>query len=339
MYEARQRKEKVSRTLSPLKQRDIEQTHEVSSEILQNVMQRKADVDYFQVTFSPRPEEDGSFASFLIESNAKFKNDNFYNANDAEFRQDVATIEILQSFDGINKINVNEDWHDDGYNRASDPKMYEGNVLTATDVPGYDQDNPINSGDFIDFTFKSKQKIVDTSENDKVIATTGEHVANIKGEYPRYFTMPLPFYYVPDERTEDFDLSLSPKFSSNFSISENKFISSVFNKLQSPLIASLNPSQTSNGFNTLSIETICMKVSKDSYRTLKDFWTDIICFTNPGRWDPKSYQYEIAKYFQSKIIKLKPIETIDLWYTQVRRLNKKLEDLLASSPFPIPADL
>jgi len=82
-------------------------------------------------------------------------------------------------------------WEDDNYSRADDNNQRAKTeaVFETRDFPGWhhnsERQDQLLSTDTIAATFSAKQQIIDTSNDDEVIAEIPEHTATITGAHPR----------------------------------------------------------------------------------------------------------------------------------------------------------
>ena len=146
---------------------------------------KKAGVESFEVKWVAHPKVSATNPQFRVIFKAKFKNDADHDPALADFRQKVGTKWKItggprKGFKGETPS------RDDGYTRADDIK---GNKLT--DVDFVSNDNPgledIDKDDVLDYSFTAEQKIIDTSQGNKVIEKRGPHTVTIKGKHPRTF--------------------------------------------------------------------------------------------------------------------------------------------------------
>ena len=147
---------------------------------------KKAGVDSFTVNWSKNANASPTNARLRLDYKAKFKKDDEHDPALAEFRQNVMT--VWKITDGTHKGQEGDTspMHDDNYSRADDT---DGN--TINDVDFVSNDNPgipgVAADDVLDYAFTAEQMIIDTSDNDKVIAKEGPHTGTIKGKAPRTY--------------------------------------------------------------------------------------------------------------------------------------------------------
>jgi len=149
---------------------------------------KKAGINTFAVTWKKEPASSATTAQLRIDFSATFKNDSAHDPALAEFRQNA--FHKLEITDGPHKglKEDNSPLHDDNYSRADD---VNGNPTTSTRFDGYDnpgtKQGTLDKDDVIDYSFTAEQMIIDTSDNNKVLAKKGPHTATIKGKHPRAF--------------------------------------------------------------------------------------------------------------------------------------------------------
>ena len=119
-----------------------------------------------------------------LDFQAKFKSDTKHDPALAEFRQFAYhTIEVVA---GPNKSpkESTAPLHNDNYSRADDKANHD-----ITDVYFLSNDNPgpndLDKDDDIKYSFTAEQRIIDTSDSNKIIAKVGPHTAGINGKHPR----------------------------------------------------------------------------------------------------------------------------------------------------------
>ncbi|HKA56568.1 MAG TPA: hypothetical protein VKJ47_23225, partial [Candidatus Binatia bacterium] len=151
---------------------------------------KKAGVDTFSVTWKKEPASGATTAQFRIDFRATFKNDATHDPALADFRQNA--FHHLEITAGPHKdlpVEDNGPLHDDGYSRADD---VNSNPSNGTLFEGYD--NPgtkigsLDKDDVLNYSFTAEQMIIDTSDNNKVIAKKGPHTGTITGKDPRHCT-------------------------------------------------------------------------------------------------------------------------------------------------------
>lgn len=165
-----------------------------------NTLQRKAKVEKFGSLWKKGPLVDdtnaatqGRNANLHIKVAAVFSNKDGNNPADAEYKQFVKDKWEITNPAHRRRVVAESDWHDDGYSKAadvgggSDPAL-----LRVQDFPGLHhsaekQDGLLQTDD-LTATFSAKQQIIDTSNDNEVIAELGEHSATITGTHPRAFT-------------------------------------------------------------------------------------------------------------------------------------------------------
>lgn len=119
-----------------------------------------------------------------LDFQAKFKSDAKHDPALAEFRQFVYhTIEVVAGPHKSPKVST-APLHNDNYSRADDKGNHD-----ITDVYFLGNDNPgpndLDKDDDIKYSFTAEQRIIDTSDSNKIIAKVGPHTAGIIGKHPR----------------------------------------------------------------------------------------------------------------------------------------------------------
>jgi len=119
-----------------------------------------------------------------LDFQAKFKNDAKHDPALAEFRQFVYhTIEVVAGPHKSPK-DSSAPLHNDNYSRKDDKANHDMN-----DIYFLGNDNPgpkdLDKDDDIKYSFTAEQRIIDTSDSNKIIAKVGPHTAGITGKYPR----------------------------------------------------------------------------------------------------------------------------------------------------------
>jgi len=148
---------------------------------------KKAGVDSFVTKWKKNASAGPTNATLRLDYSAKFKKDANYDPALAEFRQNVMT--KYEITDGPHKGTKGDTspMHDDNYSRADDTA---GN--TINDVNFVSNDNPgfaitLDRNDVVNYSFTAEQKIIDTSDGNKVIVKRGPHTATIVGKHPRAY--------------------------------------------------------------------------------------------------------------------------------------------------------
>jgi len=148
---------------------------------------KRAGVESFTVKWTENARSGAGTAKLRLDYSAKFKNDATHDPAVAEFRQNAGwnfavTAGTHSGFKNARPM------QDDGYSRADDTA---GNKLT--DVFFISNDNPgtgignLDASDVVDYSFTAEQMIIDTSDNNRVVAKRGPHTGTITGKHPRTF--------------------------------------------------------------------------------------------------------------------------------------------------------
>ncbi len=150
---------------------------------------KKAGVDSFVVKWTKNPTFTGpTNAKLRLDYSVKFTKDDTHDPAVAEFRQNA--FHMFEVTDGPHKgwKHNNPPLHDDNYSRADDTAGNSINDVNfvSNDNPGA-QANSLDKDDVIDYSFTAEQMIIDTGDNNKVIARRGPKTATIKGKDPRAF--------------------------------------------------------------------------------------------------------------------------------------------------------
>ncbi len=148
---------------------------------------KKAGLDSFVTNWKKNASAGPTNATLRLDYSAKFKKDADHDPALAEFRQNVMT--KYEITDGPHKGTKGDTspMHDDNYSRADDTA---GN--TINDVNFVSNDNPgfaiiLDRNDVVNYSFTAEQRIIDTSDGNKVIAKRGPHTATIVGKHPRAY--------------------------------------------------------------------------------------------------------------------------------------------------------
>ncbi|HUG24379.1 hypothetical protein [Piscinibacter sp.] len=166
------------------------------------VVSRRAKVKDFAARWDKGPLVDdadpatrGRNANLQIRVRAEFANDDAFTPADAEYRQLVKDKwEITAPGHRARVWSEKPAWEDDNYSRADDTQGRAKNeaVFATQDFPGWhhnsERRDQLLSTDTIAATFSAKQQIIDTSNEDAVIAEIPEHTATITGMHPRQYT-------------------------------------------------------------------------------------------------------------------------------------------------------
>ena len=170
-----------------------------SEPMANNVVSRKARVEKFGSYWEKGPLVDqqdldsrGRNANLQIKVAAIFANTDGFNPMDAEYRQFVKDKWEITDPPHRKGVIAQSDWHDDGYSRADDVGQGQDKALLRTqDYPGLHHSTERQDGllatDVLEATFSAKQQVIDTSNNDEVIAEIDEHEATIQGLHPRAY--------------------------------------------------------------------------------------------------------------------------------------------------------
>ena len=125
-----------------------------------------------------------SEAKLVLQFQAKFKDDQKYDPAVAEFRQLVFhKLEVVKGPHTSPEVST-APLHDDGYSRKDDQGNHtiHDNYFLGSDNPG---PKDLDKDDVIKYSFTAEQRIIDTSDGDKVIKTLGPYTAGINGKHPR----------------------------------------------------------------------------------------------------------------------------------------------------------
>ena len=169
--------------------------------ILRNTLSRKAEVKDFAARWRKgplvddvNPQTKGRNANLHIQVRAEFKKGDGLNPADAEYRQFVKDKwEITAPAHRARVWSEKPQWEDDGYSRADDTKGRgkEAALFEAQDFPGWhhsqERQDQLLATDTVNATFSAKQQIIDTSDQNRVIAEVPEHTATISGAHPRTY--------------------------------------------------------------------------------------------------------------------------------------------------------
>jgi hypothetical protein len=147
---------------------------------------KRAGIDYFVVRWIKNPKSGPKTAKLGLVFTARFTKDATHDPAVAEFRQNA--YHTFKVTDGYNKgweDNNGPPVHDDGYSRKDDKvNSINGDSLLINDNPGTEN---LAKNDVLDYSFTAEQMIIDTGDNNKVIAKLGPHTATIKGKHPRTY--------------------------------------------------------------------------------------------------------------------------------------------------------
>ena len=155
---------------------------------------KRAGVDAFVVSWE-KLYVDADCQKLQLVFFGSFMDDDAHDPTLAEFRQWVMSSAAV--VDGPHKgVAASTPWHDDNYSRADDLAGNHRDWFFSGDQPSMceflDRNNnavAITKDDIVDYSFTAEQRIVDTSNGNKIIANRGPHTATIRGKGPnRQFT-------------------------------------------------------------------------------------------------------------------------------------------------------
>ena len=165
----------------------------------QQPIQRKAKVDKFGSWWKKGPLVDqegldvrGRNANLQIRVAAVFSKKDGNDPGDAEYKQFVKDKWEITAPAHRAGTFAESGWHNDNYSKADDAgEGADPALLRTQDYPGMHHSAQRQDGllptDNLIATFSAKQQIIDTSNDNEVIAELDEHTATITGTHPRNY--------------------------------------------------------------------------------------------------------------------------------------------------------